>query len=236
MNLVRLELKRIMRRRGSFYGVIGVAMAIGVLTFALGSHQDTQVWTQSLGIPLVLGSTLVAALAGSYDTSQGTMRYLVLTGEPRWRLVARRVPALILAIALMVALPALICAVAMASDHQSAETIARVVFGMPLLATAWGIVSLAIGTLLRSNGAAIGAALSLFFVGSILTDVVREHVSQAAGDYLLPNAAAVVGWFGHADPGSPPFTIGLGAAVAALALWLAAFTGLAVLRAERDEY
>jgi ABC-type transport system involved in multi-copper enzyme maturation permease subunit len=236
MKLVRLELKRIMRRRGSFYGVIGVAVAIGVLTFALGSHQDTQIWTQSLGIPLVLGSTLVAALAGSYDTSQGTMRYLVLTGEPRWRLVARRVPAMVIAIALMTAAPAAICLVAMLSDHQSASDIAQTVFGMPLLATAWGIVSLAIGTMLRSNGAAIGASLSLFFVGTILTDVVRQHVSEAAGDYLLPNVAAVVGWFGQADAGSPPFTIGLGAAVVALALWLAAFTGLAVARAERDEY
>ena len=36
-------------------------------------------------------AVLVGALAGSYDTAQGTMRYLVMTGVPRRRLYATRV-------------------------------------------------------------------------------------------------------------------------------------------------
>ena len=36
-------------------------------------------------------AVLVGALAGSYDTAQGTMRYLVMTGVPRRRLYLTRV-------------------------------------------------------------------------------------------------------------------------------------------------
>ena len=41
-----------------------------------------------MSIPATLMAVLVGALAGSYDTSQGTMRYLVMTGVPRRRLYA----------------------------------------------------------------------------------------------------------------------------------------------------
>ena len=41
-----------------------------------------------MSVPATLMAVLVGALAGSYDTSQGTMRYLVMTGVPRRRLYA----------------------------------------------------------------------------------------------------------------------------------------------------
>ena len=44
-----------------------------------------------MSLPATLMAVLVGALAGSYDTAQGTMRYLVMTGVPRRRLYATRV-------------------------------------------------------------------------------------------------------------------------------------------------
>ena len=44
-----------------------------------------------ISLVATLMAVLVGALAGSYDTAQGTMRYLVMTGVPRRRLYATRV-------------------------------------------------------------------------------------------------------------------------------------------------
>ena len=237
MTLVKLELQRITRRRGSFYGAMGVAVAIAVLTVLLAAGDGSEnVWGQVFGIPMVFGATIVGALAGSYDTSQGTMRYLVLTGQPRRKLVLLRLPAIIAAITLFAVPAALIATAAMAADGQSAEVIGRVLAGTMLGSYAWGAVSMAIGTMLRSNGAGIGVALTLFLAGSILTQVVREEVSQRAGDYLLPNVVFVVSSLAHATGEMEPFTVGLAAAGAALLAWLTAILGFAVARAERDEY
>lgn len=236
MTLVRFELQRIMRRRGSFFGAMGTGIAFAVLTVLLTGDQTQAVWEQVLAISMVLGATVVGSLAGSYDTSQGTMRYLVLTGQPRWKLVLLRVPALVAAIVL-VALPAvLICIAAMGLDGQPGDVIARLVVGTVLAAAAWGVVSMAVGTMLRSNGAGIGVALVLFLAGSVLTEVVRDKVSETAGDYLLNNVVGVVATLGTPAQGEEPFTIGLAAGAVALVAWLLAFMAVSVVRAERDEY
>ncbi|MDO9356672.1 MAG: hypothetical protein Q7T55_23435 [Solirubrobacteraceae bacterium] len=237
MTLVSLELQRIMRRRGSFFGATGVGIAVGLLALlAAWGDQTESVWTQAFGIPIVFGATIIGALAGSYDTAQGTMRYLVLTGQPRTKLILLRLPALLAAIALFATPAALITLGAMAGDGQSAEAIARVLGGNLAGAFVWGTVSMAIGTMLRSNGAGIGVALTLFLAGSILTQVVRTEVSEAAGNYLLPYASFVVMAVGHANPGEEPIAIGLAAAAIATLAWVAAFLTAAVVRAQRDEY
>ncbi len=237
MSLITFELQRITRRRGSFYGAMGVALVVALLVAVLaGGDQTEHVWGQAFGIPVVFGATIIGALVGSYDTSQGTMRYLVLTGQPRWKLVLLRLPALCAAIALFAAPAAIIATAAMAGDGQSAEVIGRVLLGTTLGSMAWGAVSMAVGTMLRSNGAGIGVALVLFLAGSILTEVVRSEVSQDAGDYLLPNVVSVVGQLGHATPESPSITIALGTAGLVLIAWLTAILGFAVARATRDEY
>jgi ABC-type transport system involved in multi-copper enzyme maturation permease subunit len=236
MSLVKLEIKRVVRRRGSFYGAMGTAASVALLTVLLGSTQDQNVWMQALGFPLVFGATVVAALAGSYDSSQGTMRYLVLTGQPRLKLVALRIPALLVALLLM-ALPAvLICVGAMASDGQSLEAITRTVGFSLIMAGIWGVVSMVIGTLLRSSGAGIAVALVSFLAGTLLTSVVRESISETVGDYLLPNTSYVFGTFGQVFDGDTPATIAVLSAAIATAVWVGALLGVAALRVQRDEF
>lgn len=236
MSLVRFEIQRITRRRGSFYGSMAFSTLIAVIALVAGSQQDEALWGPVLGTGTVMGASIIGALAGSYDNAEGTMRYLVLTGTPRSRLVALRVPALFAALLLMVVPAALVAIGAMASDGQTLETIARLVGGTVLGMLAWGLVSMCVGTMLRSNGAGIAVALVLFLVGNLLTEFVRDKVSQTAGDYLLTNVGNVVSSLGHVSGDMPPFTIGLAAASVALVIWLAAFLGAAILRVERDEY
>ncbi|MDQ8043159.1 MAG: hypothetical protein AAGC46_00705 [Solirubrobacteraceae bacterium] len=245
MTLVGFELRRIIGRSGSFFGVMVVALGIAVLFAALGnaSDQTADHWTSIIGTPLVFGATVVGALAGSYDVAQGTMRYLVLTGVPRWKLVAIRAPALVLAIAI-IAIPALIVGiVATSSGPDSAGDIARGLVAGVFYAAVWGLVAMAIGTLLRSNGAGIAVALVLYLLSGGITLYVRAKVSETVGNYLLPDVVSVVAEFGHrpiddrGGDGGPGFsTMPYGAAVAALVIWIIVIVGLAVARAERDEY
>jgi ABC-type transport system involved in multi-copper enzyme maturation permease subunit len=215
---------------------MGTAAAVALLTVLLGTTQSQDVWMKALGFPLVFGATVVAALAGSYDSSQGTMRYLVLTGQPRLKLVALRIPALLVALLLM-ALPAtLICIGAMASDGQSLEAITRTVGFSLIMASIWGVVSMVIGTLLRSSGAGIAVALVSFLAGTLLTDVIRETVSGTVADHMLPYTSYVFGTFGQVFEGDTAPTIGVAAALITTLIWVAALLGTAALRVQRDEY
>lgn len=241
MSLVGLELRRIIGRSGSFFGVMAVSLVIAVLAALLAdeSAQTGDAWAAIIGIPLVFGSTVVSALEGSYDVSQGTMRYLVLTGVPRWRLVAVRVPAVLISIVL-IALPAVIVGfLAMHGAGESGKEIARGIGGALTVALSWGLVAMAVGTLLKSNGAGIAIALVFYLAANIITAVVRTQVSEQAGDYLLPNVVAVVARFGDTvteDAGDPISHLAFGTALVALVLWLLAIVGLAIARVERDEY
>lgn len=239
MTLIGYELRRIIGRKGSFFGAMGVALAVALLVAILVDSQDhsEDVWSQVLGIPLVFGATVVGALAGSYDVAQGTMRYLVLTGVPRWKLVLIRVPALVAALVL-VSLPAMLVALfALSSGPETATAITRSIGGAITYAAIWGVVAMVIGTLLRSNGAGIAVALVLFLVGNVITAAVQSEISQTVGDYLLPNVVSVFALFGY-QPES--FDIGtemsFAASAVALAVWLAALAALAIARVERDEY
>lgn len=240
MSLIAYEVRRVIGRKGSFFGAMGVAAAIAILVVVLASPEDQteDVWSQALGIPLVFGATVVGALAGSYDAAQGTMRYLVLTGVPRWVLVAIRVPALIFVI-LLLSIPAvLIGAYAMSTGDATGTEMARGLGGAVVYAAIWGVVSMVIGTLLRSNGAGIAVALVLFLAGNIVTAVVQANVSETVGDYLLPNVVSIFALFGHIPEDAPSEFVGLSWAASAVALvfWLIALAGLAIARVERDEY
>lgn len=239
MSLIAYELRRIIGRKGSFFGAMGVAFAIALLVvFLVDSPDQTEdVWSQVLGIPLVFGATVVGALAGSYDTAQGTMRYLVLTGVPRWRLVAIRIPALIIAIVAISVPAALAAFYGMSTGDATSTEIVRGIGGSVTYAAVWGIVSMVVGTLLRSNGAGIAVALVLFLVGNIITAAVQSEISQTVGDYLLPNVVSVFALFGHVPENVEAMTdMAWGASAVALVLWLIGLTALAIGRVERDEY
>ncbi|MFT4036307.1 MAG: hypothetical protein QM679_12105 [Patulibacter sp.] len=240
MMLIGTELRRIVGRRGSFFGVLAVALVIAALGFyAIGdAAQSPPLWINLLGTPLIFGATIVGALEGSYDLSQGTMRYLVLTGVPRWRLVAIRAPALFAAITLLCVPAMLVAAFAMLGDGQAGSDVAHTLANVWTLSVCWGIVAMAVGTLLQSNGAGIAVALVFYFAASIITLVVRSQISERAGDYLLPNVISVVARYGDAPPLDTPDPTALAFpnALVALAVWLVVVLGLAALRVKRDEY
>jgi ABC-type transport system involved in multi-copper enzyme maturation permease subunit len=117
----------------------------------------------------VLGGVLVGALAGSYDAAQGTMRYLVMTGVSRLRIYVSRAIALVAAV-FAALVPALLLMLVLAVVLPQEE--GQGVDGHDLLVTLWSIalfagtyalVSMGIGSLLHSNGAAITIALLINF-------------------------------------------------------------------------
>ena len=91
-------------------------------------------------------------------------------------------------------------------------------------------MSVGVGSLLRSNGAAIGVSLGFAFGGGLLTGVVGNYISETAASYLLPAAAPIVASLDrHAD-------IPLSLAFAAVAVWLIAIVGAGMWRTLLDEY
>jgi ABC-type transport system involved in multi-copper enzyme maturation permease subunit len=240
MTLIGFELRRIVGRRGSFFGVMVIAFLIALLFAFIDQNNPPTAddWSNIIGFPMVFGAAVVGSLCGSYDVAEGTMRYLVLTGVPRWKLVAIRAPALVAAIVLM-ALPAIIVAVIkMSGGDDDGTAIIRAVASGLLFPAVWGLVAMAIGALLRSNGAGIAVAIVLFLLSTGITEFIRVKVSETVGDYLLPNVAGYVAQFGHIPPdaGSDYPDMPYAAAVVALILWLIAVVGLAIARVERDEY
>lgn len=239
LGLIGWELRRIIGRKGSFFGVMGVLTAIALLVAFLVDpiDQSAEVWASVLGGVLVLGGSVVGALAGSYDASQGIMRYLVLTGVPRWALVLVRIPALVAAI-FLIAVPALLIgAVAGAGGPDSADDLARGLAGGVLSGVIWSIVALVIGTLMRANGPAIAISIVLYFVGGAITAAIHEWVSEAIADLLLPNAAGVFVALGRPSEELQQMTnMGFATATVIVAVWLIGLSALAVARVERDEY
>ena len=96
--MLAAEIRRIVGRRGSYWSAIlvGLATVVTVIIVRLTQSGDaggTELLDAAdpMSLPATLMAVLVGALAGSYDTAQGTMRYLVMTGVPRRRLYATRV-------------------------------------------------------------------------------------------------------------------------------------------------
>ena len=241
--MLAAELRRITGRRGSYWSaiVIGLATVVTMIIVRLTQNGDaggTELLDamDPVSIPATLMAVIVGALAGSYDMAQGTMRYLVMTGVPRRRLYAIR--ALGTAIATVIA-----CAPAIVVVIVAAYAFRHVSFNDPTLSADLGavwaylanplvyaLVSLAVGSLLHSNGAAIGVSLGLSLGGVIITGLIEHYISRTASDYLLPTATDIVAQLRHHD------NIPLGAAFAAVAAWLVVFLGAGLVRTLRDEY
>jgi len=181
-------------------------------------------------------AVLVGALAGSYDTSQGTMRYLVMTGVPRRRLYGTRVLGTAIA-TILCCVPAVVLTVVGAyvlrHDSFSDPSLSAVVGAVwaycanPLV---FGLVSVAVGSLLHSNGAAIGVSLGFSLGGAILTGLIGSYVSETLASYLLPAATDIAAQLDRSA------NISVAAAFAAIIAWLIAFLGAGLMRVLRDEY
>jgi hypothetical protein len=164
------------------------------------------------------------------------MRYLVMTGVPRRRLYVTRILGTAIATALC-CLPAIVLAIIAAHlcRHSSFNdpTLRADIGGAwayVLNPVVFGLVSVGVGSLLRSNGAAIGVALGFALGGGILTGVVSAYVSATLAGYLLPAAADIVAQFDHHGD------IPLAAAFAAVVVWLVALVGAGLWRTLHDEY
>jgi len=241
--MLAAELRRITGRRGSYWSaiLIGLATVVTMIIVRLTQNGDaggTELLDamDPVSIPATLMAVIVGALAGSYDMAQGTMRYLVMTGVPRRRLYAIRVLGTAIATVIacvpaivVVLVAAYVCRHSSFNDPTVSADLGAVwaYLANPIV---FALVSMGIGSLLHSNGAAIGVSLGLSLGGVIITGLVEHYLSKMASDYLLPTATDIVAQLRHHD------NIPLGAAFAAVAAWLAVFLGAGLVRTLRDEY
>ena len=97
--MLAAEIRRIVGRRGTYWSAVFVGFGAVVIMLIVGISQSGDAGGTELldadGSDLAPSprsmAVLMGALAGSYDTAQGTMRYLVMTGVPRRRLYLTRV-------------------------------------------------------------------------------------------------------------------------------------------------
>lgn len=246
--MTRALLRTIVGRKGSFVGTAGVALGavaivavILIVVHALRPGRNPSIGGQPMldglsGAVWLLGGVgaiVIGALAGSYDVAQGTMRYLVLTGVHRIGLYAARTVALVAAVVLALA-PALLVGVVLVyvlpsepADEVKPSELADVVWTCLLWPTVFAVIAMGIGSLLRSNGAAVAISLFFAFAATPLLGLVSA-ASETLGDLmLLPALDRVTG----ADEGAP-----LGAAAAAVVVWVSAFWTAGAIRIRRDEY
>lgn len=244
IGLVPAEIKRQIGRKGSFWGAtiwIGL-FGLGVFLWAIFSSKDTGFSVIDNGSGLLsfataLAAIVVGAMAGAYDVDQGVMRYLVMTGRPRWQLVFVRVPGLIVTVFLMT-LPALVlillASVIAPSPHASGSDYLDLFYGTWMTGILYGLLSLAVGMFLKSNGVAIAVAVVLNFAGLLIAGAIYEYVSKDLANAFYPIVAGVVIQH-HADSGSDA-SFGVATSAILVVVWLAVLFGAALARVQRAEY
>ena len=241
--MLAAEIRRIMGRRGSYWSAMLVGLGAVVIMIIVrisqsGDAGGTELLDAMDPISTVatIMAVLVGALAGSYDTAQGTMRYLVMTGVPRRRLYVTRVLGTAIA-TIICCLPAIALAIGAAylCRHNAFNdpTLRADLGGVwaylanPVI---FGLVSVGVGSFLHSNGAAIGVSLGFALGSGLLTGLISSQISDTAASYVLPAAADIVAQLDrHAN-------IALAAAFAAVVVWLAALLGAGLWRVLHDEY
>jgi ABC-type transport system involved in multi-copper enzyme maturation permease subunit len=246
--VIRATLRTITGRRGSFYGgaaalLAGVLIVIAVVVVIheLRPGRNPSTGGRSLfdgvgGVAFLLGAVvaiLIGALAGSYDAAQGTMRYLVMTGARRGQIYAARTIALVLAVWLAL-LPSVLLgsAASLLLPHESSDAIVLsdvggLIWSMALLFAVFALISMGIGSVMRSNGAAIAISL-VFAVGFTPLLALIDSVSHSAGNLMLPN---LIDRLTGGDTGAP-----IPVAAVALVVWVGVFWAAGRLRVQRDEY
>jgi ABC-type transport system involved in multi-copper enzyme maturation permease subunit len=241
--------RTIVGRKGTFFSTVGLAI-LGVIAVAvirtIVNARDPEIHPSIGGAIFVdqaggliffvgvLGGVLMGALAGSYDVAQGTMRYLVMTGVSRLGIFAARgialvasvfvalVPGILLMLVLAVALPQV------NGQGVDGHDLLVALWAITLFAGVYALVSMGIGSLLRSNGAAITIALLINFALTPALFVIAIW-SEKVASLALPAALATL-------TGDDDSEIGYALATVAVLAWLAVFLGGGLARIERDEY
>lgn len=257
IKLLKAEVIRQTGRRGSFFGSLGltvvVAVILGIWAFTTSSEPSASTILNNgaglLGAIVVICSIVIAAIAGAYDVDQGTMRYLVLTGRPRWQLVLVRYLGFFCTL-IIFSLPSLLIVglIAVAFGTSSTPTsvgdpvgfsaVWQLFYMVWLSGALYGILALSIGTFLKSNGVAIAVAIVLNFAGVLAAALIWEYVSHTGGDIFYPIlvGAAVTREAQSAGDTGTAASLSLGASIGFLLVWVAALVGAAVWRVQRAEY
>jgi hypothetical protein len=246
--VTRALFRTIVGRRGSFLGTVGVTFAavivvavVLIVVHVLRPGRNPSIGGQPMldglsGAVWLLGGVgaiVIGALAGSYDVSQGTMRYLVLTGVRRIGMYTARSVALLAAVLLALA-PALVLGIVLVfvlpsepEANVKPSELGDVVWTCLLWPAVFAMIAMGIGSLLRSNGAAVAIALFFAFAAAPLLGLVSA-ASKTLGDLmLLPALDRVTG----GDDGAP-----IPAAAVAVVAWVALFWVAGAVRIRRDEY
>lgn len=244
IGLIPAEIRRQIGRKGSFLGaaawvgVFGIGMFVwAILSAKANGHNVIENGTGTMVFAGVLASIVVGATAGAYDVDQGIMRYLVMTGRPRWQLVFVRVPALIFTTVLLT-LPALalilLGSLVAGGPSASGEMYFDLFYGTWMTCFLYGTLSLGIGMFLKSNGVAIAVAVVLNFAGLLIAGVIGSYVSETLGNAFFPIVATVVVVRDSGGESGGAFSVGTSAVI--VAAWLIVVLGAAYARVQRTEY
>lgn len=242
--LIPAEIRRQVGRKGSFWGATAwiTLFGLGVLLWVIFSSKDSGFKAVDNGGGLLvfataLASIVVGATAGAYDVDQGIMRYLVMTGRPRWELVFVRVPGLIATVILM-SLPAvllvLLASAIAPGPGASGDDYFQLIYGTWMTGILYGLLSLAIGMFMKSNGVAIAVAVVLNFAGILIAGAIYEYLSEDLANAFYPIVAGVVI---SRDPGTgAEAAFGIGTSAVLVGVWLVVLFGAAFARVQRAEY
>jgi ABC-type transport system involved in multi-copper enzyme maturation permease subunit len=244
ITLLPSEIRRQVGRRGSFFGAtIWISLfGLGVFVWAIlnvnaSGAKAIESGGGLLTFAVALASIVVGATAGAYDVDQGIMRYLVMTGRPRLQLVLVRVPALIATVVLMT-LPALVMillgSVIAGGPSASGGAYFDLLYMTWMTGLLYGVLSLAIGMFMKSNGVAIAVAVVLNFAGLLIAGAIMEYVSKDLGNAFFPVVAGVVIARDSGEGADAALSVGLSAVL--VAGWLIAALGAAYARVQRTEY
>ncbi len=243
--VARAELGRMLRRRGLIITAAAIPAAV-VVVFAIiyikiYSHSQPQssisnVQSMLAAADLVayvlpISATLIGATLGAEDTTNGTLRYILLTGFSRIRLYLMRLP-IVTIVGILISLPALLLLIIAAvvlppegTPSISASDPWQLFLLFAATTTVYGLIAYGIGTAIRSTGGAIAVALGLNIVGLNLVRAIAFW-QPSIEDWMLPVALARVTEGGDTS---------IGVALLALLIWCGAFLVVGLARALRTE-
>jgi hypothetical protein len=233
--MISAELLKLRHSRAVWLGaavtVIGIPVAVLLMTFVVGSHrvggqERSSITAQFLLGPGLLAATLVGIAAGTADRTSGVLRSLVSTGRPRAQLFWVRVPAVLVAVtAIALAAWLVTCAIGAALHvHTTPVDVHWALTRLPSLLLASAVMGLA------ALGACSAGLSGPIVLGLVLTLVLGVLPGLAVIDTtpewllaLMPPVAVVDVVGGKAVVNVEALPVGL--AAAGLAAWVVVSLG-----------
>lgn len=246
--LIRADVLKIQRRRGVWLSTLlipaGFVLIVGMLGAFIsdlnvrGGGQFADDAQFSVGLMTSVIAALLGARLGADEHVTQTFRYQVLSGRPRAQLYFSKVGALMVLMSIAIFVATLVTIVASylpesdPNDTVSIHDLLVLFWNLWLPAVVYGVIALGVGSMMRATGGAIATALVLQFIGlnllALLTELWKGFkyvVVSAALDRLGPDTIGDHDKLRQAVLG----------AVICLAVWLAIFLTLGLLRTLRSE-